>query len=82
MEEITPKLMQVVKLNLWMGQSVGFNIGLYHHYESVELENVSVAMAMVNPEKANDTCSGFYTFHTTKVCTSDSYTCKMLQYGG
>ena len=68
--------------NQWMGQSIGFNIGLYHHYESVELENVSVAMAMVNPEKANDTCLGFNTFHTTKVCTSHSYTCKMLRYGG
>ena len=67
--------------NQLMEQSVRFNIGLYHHYESVELENVSVAMAMVNPEKANHTCSGFYTFHTTKICTSDSYTWKMLQYG-
>ena len=32
-----------------MGQSVRLNIGLCHNYESVELENVSVAMAMIIP---------------------------------
>ena len=36
-----------------MRQSVRLNIGLCHHYGSVELENVSVAMAMITPEKAN-----------------------------
>ena len=40
--------------NQLMGQSVRFNTGLCHHYESVELENVSVAMAMIIPEKVSD----------------------------
>ena len=40
--------------NQLMGQSVRFNIGLCHYYKSVELENVSVAMAMIIPEKASD----------------------------
>ena len=64
-----------------MGQSVRFNIGLCHHYESVELANVSVAIEMITPEKVNDTCLGFNTFHMTKICTRDSYTCKAIQYG-
>jgi len=64
-----------------MEQSVRFNIALYHHYESVELENVSVAMAMINSEKVNDTCLGFNTFYMTNIHTSYSYTCKVLQYG-
>ena len=29
-------------------------------------KNVSVAMAMITPEGANDTCMGFNTFHITK----------------
>ena len=49
-----------------MGQSVRFNMGLCRHYESVELENVSVALAMITPEKVNNTCLGFNTFHMTK----------------
>ena len=52
--------------NQLMGQSVRFNIALCCHYESVELENVSVAVAMITPEKANNTCYGFNTFHITK----------------
>ena len=44
-------------------------------------ENISVAMAMISTEKMNDTCLGFNTFHMTKIRISDSYTCKLLQYG-
>ena len=29
-------------------------------------ENVSVAMAVITPEGANDNCMGFNTFHMTK----------------
>ena len=49
-----------------MGQSVRFNMGLCRHYESVALENVSVAMAIITPEKVNNTCLGFNKFHMTK----------------
>ena len=67
--------------NQLMGQSVRLNIGFCHHYDSVELENVSVAMAKINSEKVNDTCLGFNTFYMTNIHTSYSYTCKVLQYG-
>jgi len=48
------------------GQGESLRTRLCHHYETVELENVPVSMAMINPEKANDTCLGFNTFHMTK----------------
>ena len=37
--------------NQLMGPSVRFNIGLCRHYQSVELENVSAAIAIINPER-------------------------------
>ena len=52
--------------NQLMGQSVRLNMGVCRHYESVEFKNVSVAMAMITPEKANNTCLGFNPFRITK----------------
>ena len=45
-------------------------------------ENISVAMAVITLEGANDTRMGFNTFHITNLCTSDSYTCKVPLYDG
>ena len=39
-------------------------------------------MAITTPEGVNDTHMGFNTFHMTQLCTSDSYKCNVLQYGG
>ena len=52
--------------NQIMGQSVRLSMGLRCHYESVEFKNGSVAMAMITPEKVNDTCLGFNPFHINK----------------
>ena len=69
--------------NQIMGQSVRLSMGLCCHYESVEFKNVSVAMAMITPEKVNDTCLGFNPFHITKTLYIRILNiCKMLQYGG
>ena len=57
MEERTPELVQVVL----MGQLVRFNIGLCHHYESVELER-ECSVDKSGKGKINDNCFGFKTF--------------------